>query len=335
MTRAEFQKLLRKWCQEDDSDFLGFRELKNFIEFLESVLFHEYAPTAHGDHGEFGARLARWIGSADSDANRQTLYLMLRNLIFIGQNEISASYRTAYSKIFLSWLIEQTDICVFDEGAADQLRQAQSSALFTQITDSFGLQFFLRANHLHGQNDRYTWEQDLPNWDRENFQQTRIVRQNRPDIQFIVLFEDFVGSGTQMAEAVCNACSLGNGFKILLCPLIICPEGAQLAEDLERRYENLCYRPVLGVASKFFIGENPIPDENREFAEIRQCLLDIHPKVMGGAQAQQNFGPFGYRDTGAFIVKYDNCPDNSVPAIHRRNGEDWHPLFFRTSREMI
>ena len=41
----------------------------------------------------------------------------------------------------------------------------------------------------------------------------------------LVLMEDFIGTGDQMQRAVQRACSLPRDYNVLLCPIIICPEG--------------------------------------------------------------------------------------------------------------
>ncbi|KIC39820.1 hypothetical protein RA27_17370 [Ruegeria sp. ANG-R] len=159
-----------------------------------------------------------------------------------------------------------------------------------------------------------------------------MLRENRQGEVFrknIVLFEDFVGSGSQMLDAVHLAASLGNDVNVLLCPIFICPEGAAAAEELSRAVENFTFSPVLALEERFFVSPAQKANENPDYDRVRQLLVKIHHKIEG---EQQEYGPFGYRQTGGFVVPYTNCPDNTVPALHRKKDDSWEPLFLRTSR---
>ena len=59
-----------------------------------------------GAQGDFPARLARWIGGAESDADRRSLYLLAGRLVFFGRKQMMAGYQTAYSRNVALWLME-------------------------------------------------------------------------------------------------------------------------------------------------------------------------------------------------------------------------------------
>ncbi|MCQ0090264.1 hypothetical protein [Roseovarius sp. M141] len=331
MTRAEFRTILQRWCLEDARDADGIEDLKRDLEFLERELFHEYSVTAYGGHANFGARLAYWIGNLNNDADRKELYRVLAHLFFIGRGEQEAAYRTAYSKHVMQWLMRVANIDPFQNNASQMLAQELAATRFTEVTDSFGIRAFCTANQIQTEALRYKWEGNTENWDPAAFRRSvldedangNVVRKN------LVLLEDFVGSGSQMLDAVDLAVSLGPEVNVLLCPLFICPEGADEARNRSNAINHFDYSPVLEFDQRFFISPAPLADENPEFARIRRLLQKIHPLIQGGPQ---EYGPFGYRQTGGFVVPYANCPDNTVPAIHKRMEDSWRPLFLRNSR---
>lgn len=331
MTKAEFRAILQKWCLEDADGKKGIEELKRDLEFLERELFHEYTVTAQGNHAAFGYRLAQWIGNVDSEADRQALYGVLKHLFFIGKSEQVSSYRTAYSKHVLQWLMSISAIDPFDVDALQKINAELNKTRFTEVTDSFGIREFCLVNEIQGEALRYRWEGNTVGWDAATFRTNVLDENQNGELQRtnLVLFEDFVGSGSQMLGAVNLAVSLGNSVNVLLCPLFICPEGAKAAQDLAETSPNLTFSPVLAFEDRFFLTPNPVIGEPGDFSTIRDLLVRVHPKIRG---QQQEYGPFGYRQTGGFVVPSSNCPDNTIPALHRRNANSWEPLFLRTSR---
>lgn len=331
MTRSEFRQLLQKWCIEDADGSRGIEDLKRDVEFLESELYHEYSVTAHGPHGSFGYRLARWIANVTSEDDQRILYSILRHLFFIGTKEQEAAYRTAFSKHVLQWLISVHNIDAFAVDAMHRVEEQLRQTRYTEVTDSFGIRSFCLLNGIQGENIRYRWEGNVEDWDAGSFR-SNVLRQNvQGEVAKInlVLFEDFVGSGSQMAEAVKLACSLGPDVNVLLCPLYICPVGARYAHYLANKLGNLTFSPVLAFEKRFFLLPSASADEPADFGRIRELLLRVHHMIAG---PQQEFGPFGYRKTGGLIVPASNCPDNTIPAIHRQKENSWEPLFLRTAR---
>lgn len=331
MNRSEFRTILQRWCIEDADGKEGIEELKRDVEFLERELYHEYSVTAYGGHGPFEYRLARWIGCADSETDQKTLYGILRHLFFIGKSEQEAAYRTAFSKHVLQWIMKISNVDAFAPDARQQVLDQLQKTRFTEITDSFGIREFCLLNGIQGEDVRYKWEGNAANWDPNNFRY-HVLRENRQGEiakKNLVLLEDFVGSGSQMATAVKTAISLGPDINVLLCPLFICPVGARYARLLAHAFGNLTFSPVLAFERRFFIRPKPIQGEHRDFSQIRDTLIRIHPKIAG---VQQEFGPFGFGDTGGIIVPASNCPDNTIPALHRQKPQVWEPLFRRNPR---
>ncbi len=338
MTLDDFRALIARWCNSEVDETGQIAAIKSLVDFLEDILFNQYEPTTSGGHGQFGLRLARWIGSAGTEEYQRALYLLLGHLTFFGRDQMMAGYRTAYSRHVLSWLSEVEHVQFFCPSAEQMLRTAVEKTAFTEITDSFGLGNFFRWNNLAGRSDGYTWAQHTEkDWKPEEFEAAVMGRERAGEAstkKHLVLLEDFVGTGNQMADAVELACSLSNQYNVLLCPIVICPEGARRARQLEREHQQFTFDPVLELPESAFITREHLPGEDADYRLIRQALEALHPQVCGlSAPGAEGMSPYGYEDTGAIFCKYDNCPDNTVPAIHHRPATGWDPLFFRTSRE--
>lgn len=326
--------MLAEWCQTMDQLSHDIQEIRSLTDFLEQVLYKEYEPVGAGAQGEFAVRLARWIGSAEDDADRRALYLLLGRLVFFGRDQMIAGYRTAYSRSIASWLIDVEQLPFFDGDTEARLNDAVEKTAFTEITDSFRLGDFLRWNNISGQGMRFTWEQHLSTWDPNAFMRDvmhsgRAVRRTN-----LVLLEDFVGSGSQMATAVEFACSLDDVHRVLLCPIVICPAGDRRARALTLKHKKLSYSPVMPLPDEAFIAEDMVAGEHQHHEPIRKTLLALHALVRGSPGSWlQETSAFGFRETGAVFCKFDNCPDNTVPVLHHRSNLGWSPLFLRTARD--
>lgn len=323
---TKFINQVAGWINSDADGSCGFRNLKAKVDFLTEVLYHEYMPTQAGLHGEFRYRLSKWIDSASTEEQRKLMFLLLEYLFFVGQKEFEALYQTAYSRHIAAWILIQKKIKIDSALAEVELKKGLNNTIYTAITDSFKIGDFLRLNSVQGADFRFTWEQGLKmNWDPYKFVLASGGKR-------IVLLEDFVGSGSQMENAVIQACSLPNKAQVLLCPLIICPAGAEMAKELANKFTNLTYSPVLELSETSFITPNVSVGEPVLFKKVRKLIGELHPTVAGKSEWSQNYGPFGYEKTGALIVKHDNCPDNTLPLIHHQSDSPWHPLFYRVSR---
>lgn len=317
-----------------DSLSCDFSEIRSLTDFLEQNLYAEYEPVKVGAQGGFGVRLAEWIGSAESEADRQALYLLLGRLVFLGRDQMIAGYKTAYSRNIASWLMGVKDLPFFDRDTEAKLTRAAEETAFTEITDSFRLGDFIRWNNITGHGKRFTWEQHLSMRDPGEFMREVMLFHTEKPRKYLVLLEDFVGSGNQMASAVNLACNLTNVERVLLCPIVICPDGGVLARKLVKRYDKLDYSPVMELPKAAFISIVATPNEHKHHDLIRKALLSLHTLVKGtpGSWPQET-SAFGYEETGAVFCKFDNCPDNSVPVLHHRSDLGWSPLFPRTDRD--
>ena len=326
--------MLAGWCQSVGGMSKDLSEIKSLADFLEQVLYEEYEPAGVGAQGEFPARLARWIGGAESDDDKRSLYLLVGRLVFFGREQMIAGYRTAYSRNVALWLMEIEGLPFFGSDTEAKVNAAVAETAFTEITDSFRLGDFLRWNNLAGHGPRYTWQQHLEGWDLATFMQEIMHTNSEAPRKNLVLMEDFIGSGRQMEAAVERACSLPKNHNVLLCPIVICPDGATRARALVEKHRHFKYSPVMELPESTFISEHSVDGEHQHHPLIRETLVSLHSRVRGtpGSWPQET-SAFGYENTGAVFCKYDNCPDNSVPILHHRSDLGWSPLFPRTARE--
>ena len=263
MTTEELRQLLAEWCQSEGDLSEDLSDIRSLTDFLEQVLYEEYEPAHVGAQGEFPARLARWIGGAESDDDMRALYCLAGRLVFFGREQTMAGYRTAYSRNIALWLMKTDGLPFFGRDTETRLRLALRQTAFTEITDSFRLGDFLRWNNVAGHGTRYTWKQHLPRWDPTTFMQEVMGANSDAPRRNLVLMEDFIGTGDQMQRAVQRACSLPRDYNVLLCPIIICPEGAVRARRLEQRHPNFRYSPVMELPESTFIADRAVAGEHR------------------------------------------------------------------------
>jgi len=325
-----FDTEVSQWLQTDDEFRKRIAAVKSKVDYLSLQLYNTYKVTSGAHHPIFRKRLANWVESAETESERKSLFLMFEDICYIGKNELAAGVDTGFHLCVKNWICEVNNISIFDPKAEQKINSALEKTLFTAITDSFPLRDFLLTNGMDGHSDRFNWSQGLKTWDKDKFM-TKFLKDNT----HIVLFEDFVGSGSQMEDAVVKAChELPSNIKILFCPILICPRGDERALYLCTQFSNLTYSPVLKINESSFITENKTSFEKDSFAEFRGTILSTFSKVAGtDGSWPKKTGPFGYRDTGAFIVKFDNCPDNSLPLIHHSSDKGWNAIFPRVDRE--
>jgi hypothetical protein len=186
------------------------------------------------------------------------------------------------------------------------------------ITDSLRINSFLKVNRMMGHEKRPDWRS------LTTFGDVRKIKNYIVDngIERIALLEDFVGTGTQSKEVVEFCSREFCETEILICPLIICPAGDECFSGLEERHPNLTYRPVLLLPSSVFLRRAAMADEPHGFGRLRHLISTYEGRMSA---------PFGYKDTGALVTLFSNCPDNTV-SLFRDDSAHWNALFSRVWR---
>lgn len=329
------EQLVRKWSIDD------LTKINRRIVDLERWLYKTYEPNKFGPD-DFWVRLEKWLGNVPSDAEKQLLFQLLVEILYLGPFEFEELYRCAYQGPIARWLIDTCDIDVFAHDGQEKLIAAAGDTWFCPVTDSFRINAFFHVNNLSaGTNLRPDWHSLLKLGDIDRI--NSYCQNNK--IKRLVLLEDFVGGGSQSLDAVRFAATKVHDLAVLFVPLVICPKGAasarQLATDLcARRPGALRYGAVMELPKDAFLTlhQSPYAEPNALVTSLRNLIEARYPEVSGGRQpgVEKPYHPFGYPNsdpTGGLVVMYSNTPDNTLPLIHWRPPEGtWHPIFPRHSR---
>lgn len=331
---------IARWAREDQED-VDFLSLQSEIDYLAEQLFKQYEPTRAARHLPFAARFGSWIFSAPNEVDQKALYQLVPHLFFLGRDEYESLHLAAMGGPIARWLIDILQLRLDEPNTAKVLRQALLTTWFCPITDSMEIARFYHVNNIEGVDLRPDWRTLRTLGDAQRISDYMTASgtfANQQELERIVLLEDFVGSGDQMKKAVEFAASLPNKPPVLLCPMVICPEGAKLASDITAKYSHVKFDPVLRLPQATFLSDQSKyltdytkVDEPILFKNLREIVQRLHPLVLGSG-THQDYGPFGFHTTGGLVIMHTNCPDNSLPIIHRSSDSPWHALFPRSSR---
>lgn len=316
-------EVLEQWMRGDEDDLI---RIERDLAWMQRQLFDQYEPDRFS---RFGDRLGEWLRQVEDDEQRKAMFRLLPHVFFVGREQFASLYRTAYRDAATRWIIDQAAIDVCAPDAARAVEDAMRRTWFCPLTDSMRINSFLKVNDEGGHAVRPDWRSlarlgDAGSGASEGKIRT-FVREN--GIARLVLVEDFVGSGSQMIEAVRFARSTLPDTPILVLPLVCCPvgdaQGRQLAIDLA----SLTFEPVLTLAPNMCITQTPDPLEAAALTDVRPLLEEF-----AGRYGDMHFDiPYGFEGTGALVVLHTNCPDNTIPLLHA-DGPDWAALFPRINR---
>lgn len=315
--------LLKTWALSDSDPDEIFLD-QSTIQYLGRKVFDDYEPS---QFDRFEDRLDRWLHNLDDDADRQTLFRLLNRLFFIGRPEFESLCRAAYHGPVLRWLVEQLDIGIADPRAMELLDAGVTETWFCPITDSMRINSFLKVNRLVGKSHEPDWRSLRKFADPAKIR--GYIATN--DIQRIVLLEDFVGSGTQMKSAIEFAASISDNIQILACPLVTCPAGCEAGVSLAAGYCNVSYEPVMEIAGGMLIKAESQPGEPPLYGLVRALIKKVRGRLNAPEPDPESQKYHGFKNTGAVVAMYSNCPNNSLPIIWDDH-EQWQALFPRLKR---
>lgn len=285
------------------------------VLYLANKLYGEYEPDGLQP---FMVRLDKWLDNVKSEADQKVLVSLLSHVFFAGRGEFESLYRSTLTNVY-RWIADVTATDISDVDLVGTLNAKLRKTWICPITDSLRINSFLKVNGITGHDHRPHWRS------LEKFGDVAKINQYIRDnsIERLVLIEDFVGSGSQIVSTIDFACANFGGLQIALCPLIICPEGNKTLLDRERKHNALTYLPTMVLPEEVFLGPAVQPNEPPTFARARTLLLRIKQQFISQT--------FGYKDTGALVVLFSNCPDNTLAAF-RDEAVTWNPLFPRVRR---
>ncbi len=266
---------------------------------------------------------------------RKTLFELIPRVYFIGRSEYMSLYQTVFNGAIARWLIDIDNIDICANTAKDQLQKSLASTWVCGITDSMDISGFYHINQLEGKPYRPDWNSLVKFSNKPQILKT--MKKQYPQLNRIVLLEDFVGTGSQMERIVSYAATLSHSapVPIMLCPLIICRSGYERSLELEKTYSNLTFEPTLVLDDSVLLTINAGNNEDDYLRRLRTVVFDTYDRVKG-SNSKNMYGPFGYGSNieggGLLLVLFSNCPDNTIPLIHHESDSPWSALFPRSSR---
>ncbi|WP_170764876.1 hypothetical protein [Ruegeria lacuscaerulensis] len=294
-------------------------ESVSMIDFLSKKVFNDYEPS---QFHPFRQRLLDWLNNVDTEEDRQHLLSLLLKVFFVGRREFEALYRTVFHGNLFRWMLEVEEVDVFSSDLEKSIVDRINKAWICPISDSLRINSFLKVNGLKSLDKRPDWRS------LRQFGNVAKIRAyvEKKEIQDLVLLEDFVGSGTQAKGVVKFAADALPETRILLCPLVVCPKGDEVLNETVGELDNVTYDPALLLPSSAFHSyENTKTDQA---TDAEKFLCGLKDKV--GVSSEKYM--FGFKQTGAKVIMYSNCPNNSLPIFHFES-DTWTPLFPRVNRQ--
>jgi len=321
------EKRVFDWDQSGQHDF---REINRKINHLEKRLFYDYEPN-QGPNTNFMSKLNVWLNNLNDEADQQTLFRLVPNLFYVGREEFNVLYREAYHTVFARWIIEVSGIDIYSRQAKDDIRRIVSETWFCPLTDSLRINQFYHVNDIPAKNDHRPDWRSLVEFGDDDKIKNYVKKHN---IKQIVLLEDFIGNGTQVAKAANLAVRLFPGMPILVIPLIICPGGVKNTKALTEQYSNVAIMPVIAMSDQSFINDKIKGDGSKLCCDTYDLAVKSYEQVSNSAVIDEKsdpYGPFGWKRTGGLIITYSNAPNNTLPLVHNVS-KSWVPLFKRHKR---
>lgn len=306
------------------------RALRSLYETLAEHLFYQYEPTRRlgGERlsRNFIIRLNDWLACFDNDEDQWIAFKSIEYFFFAGQLEFEELYRCALDHIIKPWVIDIAEIDIFDDESVVFLNRELSKVWPCPISDSLRINSFLHLTGLAGQSLRPDWMSLYSLGDPEKIKKFCYTN----NLKYLVLIEDFVGSGGQASRLLKFALSTFNG-PILIIPLIICAKGDEkIRKKLkETNRDDVKYQPVTIVPKDCAVTKEFQTEQPEFFDKLRGILRRGYEAIGEDMDGEE----FGWKETGSLIALYSNCPNNTPPIYHKVSA-NWAPIFPRYDREV-
>lgn len=323
--RAKLNDMVRRWEDEgraDPRDLYPYRNLLDEVMFHADLRFRDYIQFQR--EGEFPVRLLRWLNNFEKDSQKQSLFKLLRWMVFVDHLQMLSLQRDAFRRIITPWLFEnEFDIEQQLNGNSDKIiiEELRKYALFS-ITESFGFSDFIHVNDLTGLQKPVILG-ERPNLIAEIVQRSRAAAG-------AIIFEDFVGTGKQAGRIIAEVSRVaGNRWRIMFAPMIALESGLQ---NLHRRFASTdtTVGAALTISTSACLQREPRSKEPSEFKRIRTLIKQNARRVL--EQLDSNDDPpvdaFGYKNSGSLLITCNNAPNNTLPLFHHK-APRWDVLFRR------
>ena len=147
------------------------------------------------------------------------------------------------------WIVDDSGLTLTDPHFETGFQDAIRRTFFGSIA-GMDIGSFMRVNSLRGQSHR-------PDFRGLNeFADPDLLSTHLEDNEFerIVAVEDYVGTGSQMAQAADILSQLVD-FDVLLCPLVIASEGVATGEEISAQSAHISFEPLFTVPPSASIPE--------------------------------------------------------------------------------
>lgn len=314
-------RLIGQWLLEETPETAELEKIQELTAYLSEKLYEDYEPC---QFERFADRLDGWLSNLDDDDDRKTLYRLLKQIFFVGRREFESLCRAAFHGPITRWLLDCAGIALDDSNVVQKFEDAIDETWFCPVTDSMRINAFFKVTGINGRDLQPDWRSLRKFGDRTKIRSYI----SKHSIKRLVLLEDFVGTGTQMSKAIEFAATVDESIQLLVCPLIICPDGIEKVNDLLKARRNMKFSPVLSLPASMFIKSLARPTDQAGYQAVRDLI-----SLTAGRLAPKSLPntTHGYEDSGATVILYSNCPDNTLPIIHETS-DSWKPLFPRIQR---
>jgi hypothetical protein len=317
---------VRRWDRAVESAprSISYVRLFDRISYLQRMLFSSYEPTKAAG-SLFIDRLRDWLDNLPED-DQKTLLQLVPKIFFIGPEEQGALCRAAFRGPVIRWLIDQSCLQPWSQTFESDFAKELSSTWFCSVTDSMPINRFMKINSIEGCPDPMPWK-PLSKLLKGNPEKVvEHMASLKPPVKYVVLLEDFVGSGIQMRPVLRMATRLPSSMPVLIVPLVCAAAGLTMGSGFAEKHNNLSFEPVLHLSRGCGIPLTPPANEEDLFKKIR------HLATFLSETGRLPMKPFGFGGEGPLYISYTNCPNNALPLLHAAVEGNWTPLFPRVNR---
>ncbi|MDT3776692.1 hypothetical protein PJI16_03850 [Nitrospira sp. MA-1] len=311
-----------------------FKALLKEIRFHGNKRFCQYIPT-HASGIDFELRFVKWLkNNAITKEMAKVLLRLLPQIQFVDREDLLALYTASFNGPIKRWFMDQLsfDFFLAQEDLKKKLKEAIDSTWFCPITDSMDIAQFHHINGIANQDQRPPWRT------LREFGDIKLIKKymREKGFQRIVLIEDFVGTGTQ-AKSVLQFVEKDfcKEFPVLFLPLIISQIGVERLENQFGKVMGLYIQKLFVLPLQVHLLKEVQIFEPSIFPALRELVDETFEDVKQPFPPEKNplrkREKFGFGETGALIVLFTNCPNNTLPIIWH-NSPNWSALFPRVQR---
>ncbi|HDC4443822.1 TPA: hypothetical protein O8U43_000336 [Enterobacter cloacae] len=263
--------------------------------------------------------LQRWCSNFKDDKERYLAAAVLRELIFRNRKTITSMGYNIFS-IILPQILEEEGIYEIDD--IDKWMYDINSPANAR-TLPFRISVIANVDKRITKSGEMIYKYLQKDFFDNNL---GIKIENVPDIKknvkAIVLFDDIIGSGSQIDSFIDSNRLDETGLKIIYIPFAAVMDSVS---NISAKYKNLIIRPVekLDSSHRFFRESNSLL--NRKDYYCLQDFLDAYIEICKRANIGQ---PYGFGDYGLSYILSDSTPNNNLSFLWFRS-HIWEGLFKR------